>query len=387
MKKRVASRKVSDTKKKKGIARKIKNASRTPEKTEEKKERTIAAKVVEKTTARKAKAGEKKVKKVKKEEKKKAAGEKEVSTKTEKREKTKSKGKSEEKITKTGAPGKKKTGKVVAATRRMGKTEEKAQHKRRKKVPPKSAGRVRISKAPAPKTAGKIKIKVVSEVSEKEKTSERVVKKKVVPSGAKEAVVRGAIRKSGKEEKPQRIVQGAGEGDGIKVTVGAGQVEAVKTAEVKELTGIQEAKRQREVGEKEARLWRPWAVLPEEYGENSVSLTTVDPHRLFAFWEVREETLKTFRGEVDIRVYDVTDIDFDTMDANSYFDVRADARIGKCYISVTPEREYVADVGIIFDGILIAVARSARVSTPRAAVPEEGILLYGAREADLRTGY
>ncbi len=131
----------------------------------------------------------------------------------------------------------------------------------------------------------------------------------------------------------------------------------------------------------------PRAVLPEEYGENSVTLMTVDPYRLFAFWEVREETLEIFRGEVDIRVYDVTDIDFDMMDANSYLDVRADGRIGKCYVSVNPEREYTADIGIIFDGIFIAIARSAKVSTPRATVSEEGILLSGLRETGLRTGY
>jgi hypothetical protein len=129
------------------------------------------------------------------------------------------------------------------------------------------------------------------------------------------------------------------------------------------------------------------AILPEEYGENSITLMTVDPYRLFVFWEVREETLGVFGGEINIRVYDVTGIDFDRMDANGCFDVKAEGRIGKCYVSVRPEREYIADVGIVFEGIFIAISRSERVSTPRAAVPEDGILLSALWEAGLRTGY
>jgi hypothetical protein len=200
----------------------------------------------------------------------------------------------------------------------------------------------------------------VSEISATEKISERIVSRKVVPSGVEEVV--------------------AG-------TAGAGQGEAGRVAESKEITGLQEAKAEGKGWEKEAPLQTQRAVLPEEYGENSVTLITVDPYRLFAFWEVRKETLETFRGEVDIRVYDVTDIDFDTMDANSYLDIKVDARIGKCYVSVNPEREYIADVGIIFDGIFIAIARSAKVSTPRSAVSEERILLYGVGETGFWTGY
>ena len=376
VKKRTASKRMSDTKKKKEIERKVKTALRTPERTTKKKKKTIPPKTAEKTTASKAKTGEEKVKKVRGKEKQKPVREK-ISSKPN-RKKAEAKGKSGKKITKTEVSGKRETGKVVAGTRRIRKPEEKAPPKRREKVPPEVAGRVRSSRAFSPKTAEKIKVKVVSEVPETEKISERIVKKKAVPSGVKEVVAEKA--KAGTKERPRRIIKGAGEGEGVRRTAGAGQGEAGKVAEAKEITGRAEV-------QKEALPPSPRAVLPEEYGENSVTLMTVDPYRLFAFWEVREKTLETFRGEVDIRVYDVTNIDFDMMDANSYFDVRADARIGKCYISVVPEREYLADAGIIFDGIFIAIARSARVSTPRATISEEGILLHGTGETDLRTGY
>jgi hypothetical protein len=359
VKKRGASQKVSDTKKKKEIARKAKNARGTSEKTEKKRKRKIAAKAVEKTKAGKVKVqGEEKVKKVRGKEKQKPVREK-ISSKP-KRKKAEAKGKSGKKIIKAEVSGKKKTGKIAAETRRIRRAEEKAPPKKREKVPPKVSQRVRSTEALAPKTAEKIKVKVVPEIPAKEEISERIVSKKVVPSGVEEVIGR---------------------------TAGAGQGEAGKVEESKEITGLQEVKAERKGGEKEVPLQKPRAVLPEEYGENSVTLMPVDPYRLFAFWEVRKETLETFRGEVDIRVYDVTDIDFDTMDANSYLDIKVDARIGKCYVSVNPEREYIADVGIIFDGIFIAIARSARVSTPRAAVSEERILLYGVGETGLRTGY
>jgi len=377
VKKRATSKKISDTKKKKETARKVKTALGTSEKTDEKKRRKIAPKAGEKTKAGKVRVqGEGKVKKVRGKEKQKPVREKISSKPT--RGKAEAKGKSGKKITKTEVSGKRETGKVVVETRRIRKPEEKVPPKRRERVPPKVAGRIRSSEALAPKTAEKIKVKVVSEVSGKEKISQRIVKKRAVPSGVKEVVAETA--KAETKDRPRRIIKVAGEGEGVRRIAGAGQGEAGKVAEAKEITGRAEV-------QKEALPPTPLAVLPEEYGENSVTLMTVDPYRLFAFWEVREETLEIFRGEVDIRVYDVTDIDFDMMDANSYLDIKVDARIGKCYISVNPEREYLADAGIIFDGIFIAIARSARVSTPRATVSEEGILLYSIGETGLRTGY
>lgn len=391
MKKRAAARRISDKKKKREIERKVKTALRTPEKTTVKAKK-ISPRPIEKTTTRKVRAeGEEKVKKVKGKEKQKTLREK-ISLKPAKRTgKAKAEGKSERKITKTQVPEKEKAGKVAHATRRIRKAEEKTPPKRREKVPPKAVGKVRIRKTLAAKTAEKVKagFATKAEIEKKEeKTSRRIIGKKVASLRVKEVAVGRVIGKSEKKERPRRIVKGVGEAKGVRETVEAGQGEADRVPEVKEVAEVSKAGAQEEVGEKVARPPTPWAVLPEEYGENAVTLMTVDPYRLFAFWEVREETLKIFRGEVNIRVYDVTDIDFDRVDANSCFDVRADGRIGKCYVSVKPERQYIADIGIIFDGIFIAIARSARVSTPRATVlEEEGFLLSLPTETGLRSGY
>lgn len=115
----------------------------------------------------------------------------------------------------------------------------------------------------------------------------------------------------------------------------------------------------------------PAEELPSEYGENEVTLMPVNPCRLFAFWEIRKETLNIFRGALNLRVYDVTGIDLDATDAHSCRDAAVLERIGKTYIDVSPSREYVADIGILYDGIFIGIARSPRVSSPVAYVPGE----------------
>lgn len=170
--------------------------------------------------------------------------------------------------------------------------------------------------------------------------------------------------------------------------------EAVEKVEKKKITKITEKKVEVEVKEKEPYPAieakyppTPWEALPTEYGENGITLMTVDPYKLFAFWEVREDTLKIFKGDLSIRVYDVTGIDFDRMDANSYFDIPVSERIGKLYIDVSPAKEFIADIGIMYEGIFITIARSNKISTPYAEISEEGLLPQKLYETGLCVGY
>lgn len=131
-----------------------------------------------------------------------------------------------------------------------------------------------------------------------------------------------------------------------------------------------------------------FGALPEEYYENKIALMIVDPIKLFSFWEVREDTLAMHIGNLNLRTYDVTGVDFDGMNANSYFDIAIYERIGSLYIDVSPEREFITDVGILNpQGIFITIARSNRVSTPRARISEEGLLPSKIYETGLRVGY
>jgi hypothetical protein len=123
--------------------------------------------------------------------------------------------------------------------------------------------------------------------------------------------------------------------------------------------------------EKDVLLPLPLEPLPSEYGENSIMLITVNPCRIFTFWEVREDTLKISQGILTIRLYDITDIHFDYMDANSYVDREVSGRIGDMYLDVSPARDYAADIGILSSaGNFITIARSYKVSTPGITAPE-----------------
>jgi len=131
----------------------------------------------------------------------------------------------------------------------------------------------------------------------------------------------------------------------------------------------------------------PLETLPSEYGENSVTLMTVNPYKLFAFWEVRKETLNVFKGKLTLRVYDVTDIDFDSMKANSFLDIAVRERVGKAYVNVSPSKEYIADIGIVYNGIFITIARSPKVSTPGAGIPSAEEFLQEIFDDGIRIGY
>jgi len=62
-------------------------------------------------------------------------------------------------------------------------------------------------------------------------------------------------------------------------------------------------------------------------------------------------------------------------------------RIGSSYMDVSPEKEFITDIGIIYEGIFITIARSQRVLTPKAFVSEEEALPRQLYETGLRIGY
>jgi len=128
---------------------------------------------------------------------------------------------------------------------------------------------------------------------------------------------------------------------------------------------------------KEIRPPLPKGIIPEAYGEDAVALMTVDPRKLFIYWEVTEDTLVKHKGDITIRLYDITSIDFDGMNANSYLDLTVDKRIGDLYIDVYPGQDYVADIGVKdLLGIFISIARSNKATTPLAGIAEEGKVFH-----------
>jgi hypothetical protein len=249
------------------------------------------------------------------------------------------------------------------------------------KIEKKVKVRTRVKKTPLtatkkvePKKINKKPKKVVTKVKEK---PEKIVKKVKIKAKLKVKI----------KERPKKVV--------AKIEGKAKQ--KAKEAEIKKTVKILEKKVPAKVEAEKKEVYHaieekipptPWEILPQEYGGNSITLITVDPNKLFTFWEVREDILTIFTGTLNIRVYDVTGVDFDGINTNSYFDIAVNERIGSCYIDVRPAKEFIADIGIIyFEGIFITVARSNKVSTPPIPVSEEGMLPQKLYETGLRIGY
>lgn len=133
----------------------------------------------------------------------------------------------------------------------------------------------------------------------------------------------------------------------------------------------------------------PAKGLPAEYGEDRITLMVVDPWKLFAYWEVREDTLSRLKGMLTLKVYDVTGIDFDGKNANTTFDIPAYERVGDSYVGVGPNREFIVDIGVVLrEGGFITIARSNKVTTPTIKViREEGILPQEVYETVPAVGY
>ncbi|MDO8746404.1 MAG: DUF4912 domain-containing protein, partial [Thermodesulfovibrionales bacterium] len=127
-------------------------------------------------------------------------------------------------------------------------------------------------------------------------------------------------------------------------------------------------------------------ALPAEYGEDRITLMTVDPWKLFAYWEIKENTLPKIQGTLVLRVYDITGIYFDGKNANLVFDVPVYGRIGDSFIGVGPDKVFTVDIGAVSKaGDFVAIARSNQALTPALNVAkEEGIApeeLYGTSHA------
>ena len=236
----------------------------------------------------------------------------------------------------------------------------------------KKAGKT-VAKKQAKKTVAKVKVKTKKKpIKEIKKTKKQAKAKKEVKKATKKTAVKKPVKKI--KEKAKKITP-------KEKTAKPPGIEAVREKEPKKI-----AMPGKKVVKVPARtLWaieaRPENIyqdvskkgLPAEYGENRITLMTVDPWKLFAYWEVRGNTLAKLKGKLVLRVYDVTGIYFDGRNANIVFDIPVHERVGDNYIGVGPNRDFIVDIGIVSrEGSFTAIARSAKATTPGLkAVAEE----------------
>jgi hypothetical protein len=231
-----------------------------------------------------------------------------------------------------------------------------------KKITKKAEVSAKTKKAPAKKKAKKLKAKTAKIKTFKKKEIKKVrtrVKKKV----------RAKIKVKKEEKAKKKVTK--------KIEVKKVIKEPEKEVKAKKVTIPKKAVPRKVVAPVKVEKYPPLpiGILPEEYGEDAIALMTVDPRKLFIYWEVREDTLTKLTGDLNIRLYDVTGIDFDGTNASSYHDLAVSNRIGSWYLDVNPEREFVADVGVIDpSGVFTTIARSNKASTPREGKAEEGVL-------------
>ncbi len=123
--------------------------------------------------------------------------------------------------------------------------------------------------------------------------------------------------------------------------------------------------------------------IPWGYGQNRITAMAVDPRRLYAYWEIRDDAIEAARRALgkggkdawlNLRVYDVSGRIFDGTNAHGYFDVKVGRDVRQWFLEIgKPTSTHCVEVGLkSFEGYFQKVARSGRVEFPRSAPPAPG---------------
>jgi hypothetical protein len=122
----------------------------------------------------------------------------------------------------------------------------------------------------------------------------------------------------------------------------------------------------------------PTPEIPASYGADRIVLLVRDPYWVHVYWDISRETLLRAKGVLKdqwydaksiLRVHDVTGVDFDGRNSNSYSDIAIEGGSTNWYINTrVPNRTYCVDVGLLSrSGKFVLLARSNKATTPRDA--------------------
>ncbi len=120
--------------------------------------------------------------------------------------------------------------------------------------------------------------------------------------------------------------------------------------------------------------------IPQDYDDTRVVLMVRDPYWLYSYWSISQATKGFISGTIKawdqislvLRVYDITNRNFDGSNSNYFFDININHGANNWYIHVGgPNRTFCVDLGFIQDnGIFYTISRSNIVTTPRDNVSE-----------------
>jgi hypothetical protein len=102
---------------------------------------------------------------------------------------------------------------------------------------------------------------------------------------------------------------------------------------------------------------------------------------VYSYWEIAQEKIASLSNQLGqrfhnavlaLRVYDITNVEFNGSNAVRYFDVRVGDKIGSFYINVGEfNRSWCVDIGFILeDGDFVLVARSNFLKMPSYGVSD-----------------
>jgi hypothetical protein len=117
--------------------------------------------------------------------------------------------------------------------------------------------------------------------------------------------------------------------------------------------------------------------IPWGYDQNRITAMAVDPRRMYAYWEVRDDAIAAARQALgrggkdawpNLRVYDVSGRIFDGTNAHGYFDVKVDRSDRHWFLDIgKPTSTHCVEIGMkSYEGYFQKIARSGRVDFPRA---------------------
>jgi hypothetical protein len=100
----------------------------------------------------------------------------------------------------------------------------------------------------------------------------------------------------------------------------------------------------------------PRRHIPWGYAQDRITALVLDPRRLYAYWEVRDDAIETARRALgpggrdawlNLRVYDVSGRIFDGTNAHSYFDVKVDRDTRQWFFDIgKPTSSHCVEVGL-----------------------------------------
>lgn len=133
---------------------------------------------------------------------------------------------------------------------------------------------------------------------------------------------------------------------------------------------------------KKKTVLEPVPELPRSYGMDRLVLMVRDPYWLYAYWEITATKMEEISAKLGpliwdnskpvLRVYDITGVDFNGINAKRFFDCSLNDYSDNWYINVAEaNRSYCVDLGRLFpDGSFVTLLRSNIVTTPRDALSD-----------------